>query len=334
MVINGINTKDISVVVQGAIDKINTQKCLENIRKFLTGAEIILSTWEGSDVSYLDYDVLILNKDPGIPYQNFIYNKILNVNSNRQLVSVQTGLDRCHRKYTIKLRTDFYIESTEFIKYFLFYPNRSNEYKFFENRVIVSSIFSRRFSSENGFPMPYHPSDIFLFGMTNDVKDFFCGTAIEPADEQYHYKFPDRKCYSNMTGKYAPEQYYCIEWIKRHGEKINFDDFTCWTMDKLIHSDKILFNNFIFLNPNQIGLRSSKHDFAMKNYINDYGIINNTIFENEYKNRYDENFIKTCTVKERYHILKIILSPLRLFVKIFLKPTIRLLCKFWKWCIN
>ena len=45
-----INSKDISVVVQGAIDKENTPKCLESIRKYLPDAEIILSTWEGSEV--------------------------------------------------------------------------------------------------------------------------------------------------------------------------------------------------------------------------------------------------------------------------------------------
>ena len=46
MIINGIDTNDISVVVQGAIDQINTPKCLRSIRKRLPGAEIILSTWE------------------------------------------------------------------------------------------------------------------------------------------------------------------------------------------------------------------------------------------------------------------------------------------------
>ena len=50
MIINGIDTNDISVVVQGAIDQINTPKCLRSIRKRLPGAEIILSTWEGSPI--------------------------------------------------------------------------------------------------------------------------------------------------------------------------------------------------------------------------------------------------------------------------------------------
>ena len=55
-----IKSEDISVVVQGAIDKFNTPKCLKSIRKVLPRAEIVLSTWEKSDVNGLDYDILVL----------------------------------------------------------------------------------------------------------------------------------------------------------------------------------------------------------------------------------------------------------------------------------
>lgn len=41
MVINIIDTKDISVVVQGAIDKGYTPLCLKSIRKYLPESEII-----------------------------------------------------------------------------------------------------------------------------------------------------------------------------------------------------------------------------------------------------------------------------------------------------
>ena len=54
-----INSIDISVVVQGAIDKENTPKCLKSIREFLPNAKIILSTWKNSNVENLDYDMLV-----------------------------------------------------------------------------------------------------------------------------------------------------------------------------------------------------------------------------------------------------------------------------------
>ena len=59
-----INSKDISVVVQGAVDPILTTQCLTSIRKHLPQAEIILSTWEDEIVSGLSYDKVILSQAP------------------------------------------------------------------------------------------------------------------------------------------------------------------------------------------------------------------------------------------------------------------------------
>ena len=56
-----IKNEDISVVVQGAIHPEWTPLVLKSIRKSLPGARVILSTWEGTDISKLDYDVLVLN---------------------------------------------------------------------------------------------------------------------------------------------------------------------------------------------------------------------------------------------------------------------------------
>lgn len=290
VIVNGIDTKDISVVVQGAVDKVNTPRCLSSIRKHLPGSEIILSTWEGTDTAGLDYDILVTSEDPGIPCYNFLCGRTIPVNQNRQLLTTQKGFEKCRTKYAIKFRTDFYLSNANFLDFVDCYPERSPEYRFFNERVIICSIFARRFSDENGFPTPYHPSDIFLFGLTDDLKDFFLGTEMEVKNEQYHYKFPDRKCYFNMTARFSPEQYYCTEWAKRHCDNIDFVDYTDWSMEKLALSDKILFNNFIFLDAKQIGLHSEKHDMALYNWVNNYGIINNALFNSEYKKRYDSEF--------------------------------------------
>lgn len=46
-IIHKIDSKDISVIIQGAITK-ETDACLRSIRECLPLAEIILSTWEKS----------------------------------------------------------------------------------------------------------------------------------------------------------------------------------------------------------------------------------------------------------------------------------------------
>ena len=65
-----IDSKDISVVIQGAIDPIETKKCISSIKQYLPGAEIILSTWENSNLEGLEYDHLVLSKDPGAFFCN------------------------------------------------------------------------------------------------------------------------------------------------------------------------------------------------------------------------------------------------------------------------
>ena len=91
-----INSNEISVVVQGAIDKENTPKCLKSIRKVFPQAEIILSTWEGANVEGLDYDEVIFNKDPGgvkDPFVPTFTNNLL-----RQMVSTKSGVKKAGRK--------------------------------------------------------------------------------------------------------------------------------------------------------------------------------------------------------------------------------------------
>ena len=117
--INNIYFNDISVVVQGVIDPIFTPICLNSIRKHLPEAEIILSTWKGETIKNLDYDILILNDDPGA----FIYTSTNKVqNQNRQIVSTRNGILNASRKYVLKIRTDMQILGTKFLTFWNKYP--------------------------------------------------------------------------------------------------------------------------------------------------------------------------------------------------------------------
>ena len=171
MVINGIDTNDISVVVQGAVDKYITPLCLASIREHLPGAEIILSTWEGTNVEGLDYDQVLLNKDPGgYDYWNQEYT--IKGNTNRQIYSTIQGLRTAKGKYAAKVRTDFVFESAGFISWFNKYPARNDEYSFFESKVICCDNFSRdpRYQHRLRFlRLVLHPSDFFFFGYKDDL---------------------------------------------------------------------------------------------------------------------------------------------------------------------
>lgn len=96
-----IKPDEISVVVQGEIERDATPKCLKSIRRFLPGAEIVLSTWEGRSCEGLDYDILVLNVDPGPSdlIRQYPFEQVNNC--NRQIVSTKNGINKSSKKYVL-----------------------------------------------------------------------------------------------------------------------------------------------------------------------------------------------------------------------------------------
>lgn len=256
-----IKSEDISVVVQGAIDKKETKKCLKSIRKYLPKAEIILSTWKNSDVSGLDYDILVENDDPGAVVFNFENRRINNV--NRQLVSTKNGLEKVTRKYTLKFRTDFYLNGTRFLDFFGKFPKREEKFSVFKHRVIASSIYTRDYSTfgrKRKF-LPFHPSDFFFFGLSEDIISYFKNTPLMQKDDmaKYQCKNENKKPYQTPTFRYTPEQYFCLSYLWQIFPDIQFDDWTDWNKENVKFSNKILYNNFIFLSTCESQIKSNKH---------------------------------------------------------------------------
>lgn len=325
-----IESKDISVVIQGAVSEKNTKKCVDSVRRLLPDAEIILSTWQGSDITNLDYDILVLNKDPGSRYFD-ISGKIHN-NNNRQIISTGAGIRKATRKYILKFRTDFKLDSIEFLKYWNEYPMRKREYAIFEHRVLTDVLFSRFRSDETGRPTPFHISDLWMFGYAKDLKEYFCDIPLLSYSELGNYSclYPAKIPYNSMTFRYAPEQYFGYHFAKKNFESINFDDWTDWDEKNILISDNIIYNNFIFLSFEQSGIWSDKHAHTIlkENYIN--GIINHFYFQVQYKNYCDKeyeprklyvtdgNLIYITLYEVLYNLYRLFKSVLSFFKKIVL----------------
>lgn len=284
-----INSKDISVVVQGAIDKVTTKKCLKSIRKYLPDAEIILSTWKNSDVSELDYDVLVENDDPGAVIHDFVYG-VYN-NTNRQLVSTQEGLKAAKNKYILKLRTDFYLKGNNFLNYWDKFPCTNNSYKRFNHRVIVSSVYSREHSDINAFAIPFHPSDFYFFGEAEDIKQYFLNTKLMSVGDLagYKCKYDYKKPYITSTMRYTPEQYLCLGYFRQFDD-IKFDDWTDWNSENIELSKNLIFSNFIFLGTLESEIYSKKHSFAIEMENKIAGLITYEYFVKMYIKLYNNNF--------------------------------------------
>jgi len=259
-----ISNDEISVVVQGAIagkptdppQKQFTVRCLNSVRRHLPGAEIVLSTWKGSDVSGLSFDKLVLSDDPGA----IALDKRRTMNNiNRQIVSTAGGLQVAEREYAVKLRTDFELLNADFLNYYGKFPARIDTGKVFQERVVASTVFSinpRRFA-----PMPFHPSDWFFFGRSEDLRNLWhIPLAPEPHTSQWcgladrdHIPF-----LGGRTARFAPEQTMWLGLLRKHG------DFACEHMtdvagDAVKQTELTIANNLVLASPRQLGLKYLKN---------------------------------------------------------------------------
>ena len=260
MIVNGIDTRDISVVVQGAVGSY-TPTCLASVREHLPGAEIVLSTWKGSNVEGLDYDTLLLNDDPGaFDCMNSDFDKPNNI--DRQTLSTRTGLQAAERTYAVKLRTDFSLTSHDFLNWYGKYPKRSRE-SWLSEKVIACTIYSRDPRNKK-FSLPAHPSDFFFFGLRPDLLELFdVGLTSEEDRIWFARKYPDEFQYE--IHRFVPEQFLWTKFLTKHVDQANAipDDIHDIRKETISMTERSIAGNLILLSPEQMGIVWEKDLFHM-----------------------------------------------------------------------
>lgn len=276
-----VESKDISVVVQGSIDFQETKKCLNSVRKNLPGAEIILSTWQDAKTEDLDYDILVLSSDPGGTSMEPVTWKTNNV--NRQITSTLNGIKRATRKYVLKIRTDSSILNLGFLKYYnaqiISTLKREKEYSVFNKRVLIDSYFTRD-PICGEYRLCFHPSDLWFFGLKEDLENLF---AI-PLQEKFIVTINGCK-FQYRT----PEQYIWTSCLEKNGFSFFLDSAVHNTPLLATISTKSILNNFIVLDHKLCGISFPakfkaypKHTFKF--------IFNTARYFESYKNIYDNNY--------------------------------------------
>lgn len=289
---SSIKTKDITVLVQGAIsgkttdtmEKRHTFLCLKSIRKNLPGSKIILSTWKGSNVDDLDYDLLVENEDPGA-------NLMGEYNSNcfRQILSSINGIKKSDTLYTIKTRSDLLFLNSDFLDFFEKFNslNFDKEYKILNKRIITVTTAN----PNRRYKLPFNMCDWFLFGQTEDIKDVF---DIPLKDEV----FKDENDKDAINPIY-PEQFIWINFLRKHKSIPLLSNKELNTKENIVLSEKYFSNNCIFLNTNQIKISWLKS--KRKAYDQVPSLSNSGLYSfNDYKkilNKYANNSIK---IEENY----------------------------------
>lgn len=210
-----INTSEISVVMQGAVYPI-TPFAIASVRLLLPDSQIILSTWEGSDLSKIEKNIkVILNRDPhkkGMKYPN---------NSNRMILSTIEGLKAVQTRYTLKIRTDFYLQNLNFLKLFEENPNTNCGMRFLERRVVCYG-----WAAQKG--RYFQIGDFYHFGLTKDLIDIW-DVPLMSNEELFWFekKLPYNSIYlRSTTNRYHPEQYLWVNFLRKKGVALDFIDYT------------------------------------------------------------------------------------------------------------
>lgn len=279
-----ISSDQISVVIQGAVGT-ELADCICSVRKNLPKAEIILSTWKGSQIpNGLPVNACVFSTDPGAK-PAVKDGKLLN-NTNRQLVSTMAGLRRASRLYTLKLRTDFTIQHAGFINGFTTTDIRDKSYALFKQKIVIPH-YATRFPESGTASYPFHPSDISLFGLTEDIIKMFDVPPVEEADWnwalQHEEKIPWDRNIPIFLPRYAPEQHFFVKSLRAHGHDIEFKYYhdTSGNIPEL--SRRYLANNFVVLDMKNFGISTDKVALAYAITKDIHNCYSERIYQAEYR---------------------------------------------------
>ena len=261
-----ISSKDISVVVQGAISDKYICNVLKSVRQWLPESEIIISSWKGTDLHGLDYDKFVLSDDVG-GYKSKItgiYNNI-----SRQIVSTRKGVELASKPYVLKIRSDLVLTSCNFLKFFHSFPKRDDKYQCFKERILFVSCFFKKYIGERKsylHPVPYHISDWLMFGAKEDIRNLF---NIPIVDNDAFYEYFEKRppgelkpyCFKEQH-QLTPEQYILEKYLSNR-LLVRFPeckDLIGFNSDNLFFFEKFVASNCIILDTDQFGVYCAKND--------------------------------------------------------------------------
>jgi hypothetical protein len=262
---------ELSFVVQGAVDsqlspltgKPITQSCLESLRRYHPGAELIFSTWPDQPLHGLDYDVLVVNEDPGA-WNAFRpeAGKVRLDNTNRQILSTRNGLRRATRKYAAKLRSDMIFSGNGWMQYYDRYPARGREWTMFRERVLTCSMFARD-PRDPYASQPLHPPDWIHIGLKEDIQ-LLWDIDLQPEPESSQW-FIDREPRLPPPPdwdirRFSPEQYLWRELLLKFGT-VRFEERGDNSRENIRITEVSFANNLIILDPDQFPFAVHKYPY-------------------------------------------------------------------------
>lgn len=230
-------SKDITVLIQGALDEDKIGKCVKSYKEKLPEAQIIISTWKKQKCDIPVCDECVFLDDPGA--EMYDWGGGHKNNTNRQLYGKKAGLEYVRRKYVLVTRPDIYLLDDSFLDYYDVYGD--NIYPALHKRLLIVNFYTR---NPRIFPLMYHPSDWILFGETDDVKNYY----DIPLMTKYDMNFFGEKDVlgRNLKAKFTPEQYIFTSFIRKY-EEIGVQCINQKNENAVTHTEKLFAECFVVL---------------------------------------------------------------------------------------
>ncbi|HBV9912395.1 TPA: hypothetical protein MEA72_004547 [Klebsiella aerogenes] len=238
---------------------------LRQTRQAFPEADMIVSTWRISPVQDQQLNTrlemmgvrLVLSEDPGaLTGQDA--SGVWSTNLNRLLRSARAGLDAVTTPLVVKLRTDTWLSGRQLLPLLeqltssSVLPPREPAYQVFRQRVITATWFSR--DARGSLPWLFHPGDILLAGLTEDIRLFFSAPLAGPT----------LFCPSSMPGlwsawRYVPEQWFWTHAIHQATGRDVFPGNFHHTPQLVSDSERYFLANFVPHSPYRLGLHWPKY---------------------------------------------------------------------------
>lgn len=261
---NKITSDEISIVIQGPIYPGITHEVTSRMRDIFPNSEIIISTWEGNDVTDLNYDLVIFNKDPG--GTQLILNSEYKKHNNqvRMIVSSISGIRKATKKYTLRWRSDLLLKDDRFLNHFDEYSERCEDWKIFEKRVLVHYATHPLFR-------PFHTTDISCFGLTTDIikiwdipipdKHFLNYFIENPLPKNFYVPY-----HGHLVPKIGAEPYVWYSFMKKYENIFGEIDFRHnWDLTKrnLYLTEISIANNLQILPREEFDFSPLQHSYLL-----------------------------------------------------------------------
>ena len=304
-----IPSREITFVLQGPIisDGNTTKKSCESIRKYFPDSKIILSTWKNSNSQYLNIDEKIETEDPGANHLYYEDGKVLN-NINRMIVSSLRGLVSSKTKFSVKLRSDMYLQSNNLLNLLGIINKTSCNYS--RKKIIIPS--NMAINPDRELKLLFHPSDNFFAGLTEDLIDLF-DIPLMSENQMTYFKNNkvERKNNIPILSKYTCEQYLFLSFIKKK-IKINLKNAFDFNKENKIIHDEVFSNLFAMYRNTKIGINGYKYPISF--------------FSSSVYYAYTEKEFKSLSGEKIYFDYERVISN---FIKILKVITLHLSKKFY-----